>query len=224
MAHHRHAYKETKAPPPGEDRPRDYSECGKWMWGGLRPVTVTCPKCNAIVAKRELAAHADLSFGQAIRDKEWLGYEYRSIWPLRHDGEIVGFATLENGWGKSWRICRVEADGTMGMDLGNRHSTKDRFPTKEHALLAVPQLVADGRLFAPKDSEAAVERAREKSRRDEAERRRQEDQRKRQEEELREAFESIADLPLSNMQHDAFAQVYNRVFRCDPPIRLKKAC
>ena len=198
------------------DKPRRYSECGQWMlWNsdyhGGEYDSATCTKCRAIVGRRLIAGNPELEFGKAIRDKTWLQYTYRSIWPLKHEGKLVGFATLEHGWGHSWNIRDVSDDGRMG-DLVWEVYRARPFHTKEDALLAVPGLVADGRLCAPEDAEAAVARRREADAREAAEHKRKQEELAKAREEFREALASIAEHPLSNIQREALAAAYERCF------------
>lgn len=130
---------------------------------------VTCGNCLAILAKRNLKASTGLRFGEPIRDKAWLGYHLRSIQTLYFEDKLIGFAVTENGWGKGWYIRRVTGDGCMGANIGKLYGATS-YGSKEEALLAVPQLVADGKLFTQDEVEEAVKRSRAAAERERVER------------------------------------------------------
>ncbi len=152
--------------------PEQIAVCGHKPWNGCTSERdkVTCPACSAKLAKTEIKARGDLAFGEPIRDPEILGYTFRSVWPLKYQGKLIGFLTMKPGWGSVWKIREIEpsARAMIGDVVGGRWDAKV-YHSKEEALLAVPALVADGKLFAPEDAEAALEKARAAARREEAE-------------------------------------------------------
>jgi hypothetical protein len=189
--------------------------CGGTHWRtAATPAKAGCTKCLKAYALAELENHRELSFGDPIRDEAWLRRGYRSIWPLHLDGKLIAFATLQHGWGNPWRLHRVEDDGSIGEQrgYGSHRMGVDAWHTKEQALLAVRQLVDDGWLYAAEDAAEAVKRRRAADERERIEEQAKRDAAAKAADELREAFESIATHPLTNLQRDAFATIYKRAF------------
>lgn len=118
---------------------------------------VNCAGCKAKLAEQAVRKldKSKLAFGEMIKDKAWLKHTYRSIRELKFNGKLIGFATCENGWGKGWDIREVEDDGSMGEKVGGRYRSAT-YNSKEEALLAVPQLVADGKLYTKDEAAEAV--------------------------------------------------------------------
>jgi hypothetical protein len=173
---------------------------------------VTCAACKSKLAEKAVKASTELEFGEAIKDEAWLKFSYRSIWPLRYQGKLLGFAVLENGWGKPWMIREVAEDGSMGEALGYRYSSKDQYNSRFDALLAVPRLHAEGKLYTQEDAEAAVAKRRAADQAEREERQRKKAEQDREREEMREALVSIANLPLSNIQRAALEKAYRATF------------
>jgi hypothetical protein len=103
---------------------------------------VTCPTCNTKKAKKLLKAHPALKLGKFERDRYG---EYRSLYPILYHDSLVGYITMKQGWGNAWRVKPI------GISIhGVPNPTKDGgtgpFYSKEAALLAAPQLLAEGKL------------------------------------------------------------------------------
>lgn len=179
---------------------------------------VTCRECRARLDEKEVKASTCVEFGETIRDKAWLGYSYRSIWPLKHQGVVVGFATLELGWGKPWMIREVREDGSMGDMVGERYARSSQYDSRFAALLAVPRLVAEGKLYAIEDAEAAVTKRREADRLEKEEKDRKAAIALKERNDRMAALASIASLPLNNAQRDALAHAYKAVYYATLPM------
>ena len=174
---------------------------------------VTCQACKAKLAEQDVKAAPDLSWGSGIiRDPAWLGYTYRSIWPLHYQGNLVGFTAMEAGWGKPWHVFRVEPDGSMGDMIGTKWSGENRYNSRFEALLAVPRLVAEGKLYSEAGAAEAVEKRRvaDAAAAEEARKKKQaaDDRRERH----RAALLSIADMDLTEAQQDAICAAYRALF------------
>ena len=204
-----------------EERPGSATQhtvlCGEKYLTDMRVTSqkadVTCQACKAKLAEQDVKAAPDLSWGSGIiRDPAWLGYTYRSIWPLHYQGNLVGFTAMEAGWGKPWHVFRVEPDGSMGDMIGTKWSGENRYNSRFEALLAVPRLVAEGKLYSEAGAAEAVEKRRVADaaaacfflRASSA----ADDRRERH----RAALLSIADMDLTEAQQDAICAAYRALF------------
>lgn len=119
---------------------------------------VTCPDCLAKITKRLLGERDAAGLPKLELRKAPPSRSYRYCYEAWQGGEHVGYIGLKGAYkSAAWVICLIKLDDdlvtyTDGFELDDdptgerRYSRSLEFPSKERALLAIPDLVADGRL------------------------------------------------------------------------------